>query len=150
MSLMEQFADPTYFEGLSLSEKLTGATVTMCMGLGITFIVLFVLWGCIAVMAKFTHRPAKNDEIVTAAPAASPVASPAKSADDELTAVLTAASIAAAEDNGELVAVIAAAVAAMENTVVSNLVVRKITRVSGPTNAWASAGLSECIDSRRM
>lgn len=146
MSLMEQFADPTYFEGLTLSEKLTGATVTMCMGLGITFIVLFVLWGCIAVMAKITHRPVKNEETVTAVPAASP----AKSAEDELTAVLTAASIAAAEDNGELVAVIAAAVAAMENTVVSNLVVRKITRVSGPTNAWASAGLSECIDSRRM
>ena len=39
MSLMEQFADPTYFEGLSMGERLTGATVTMCMGLGITFAV---------------------------------------------------------------------------------------------------------------
>lgn len=37
MSLMEQFANPTYFEGLSMGERLTGATVTMCMGLGITF-----------------------------------------------------------------------------------------------------------------
>lgn len=138
MSLMEQFADPTYFEGLTLSEKLTGATVTMCMGLGITFIVLFVLWGCIAVMAKFTHRPAKNNESIKAAPAEAKIpAAPAQ-----------AESIETAD--GELVAVIAAAVAAMENTVVSNLVVRKITRVSGPTNAWASAGLSECIDSRRM
>ncbi len=149
MSLMEQFADPTYFEGLSMSEKLTGATVTMCMGLGITFIVLFVLWGCIALMAKITHRPAKTVSDETQTSAAAPAAQ-AKAGDDELTAVLTAASIAAAEDNGELVAVIAAAVAAMENTVVSNLVVRKITRISGPTNAWSSAGLSECIDSRRM
>ena len=111
MSLMEQFANPTYFEGLSMGERLTGATVTMCMGLGITFAVLVILW-------------------VAETPA--PAAETADMAD------------------GELVAVIAAAVAAMENTVVSNLVVKKITRVSGPTNAWASAGLSECIDSRRM
>ncbi len=141
MSLMEQFADPTYFEGLSMGERLTGATVTMCMGLGITFIVLLVLWGCIAVMAKITHRPAKSSESIEAAPA-------------EAKAPAAPAAAAAAESaetaDGELVAVIAAAVAAMENTVVSNLVVRKITRVSGPTNAWASAGLSECIDSRRM
>ena len=122
MSLMEQFADPTYFEGLSMGERLAGATVTMCMGLGITFIVLIILWACIAVMAKITNRSAKTSDRA-AAPAA------------------PAAAAAQAE---------AKAPAAMENTVVSNLVVRKITRVSGPTNAWASAGLSECINSRRM
>lgn len=143
MSLMEQFANPTYFEGLSMGERLTGATVTMCMGLGITFAVLVILWVCIAVMAKITHRSAKASDSA-AAPAAAPVpaAAPAE----------TPAPAAETADmaDGELVAVIAAAVAAMENTVVSNLVVKKITRVSGPTNAWASAGLSECIDSRRM
>ena len=139
MSLMEQFANPTYFEGLSMGERLTGATVTMCMGLGITFIVLIILWACIAIMAKITNRSTKTSDSA-AAPAAAPA--PAE----------TPAPAAEAADmaDGELVAVIAAAVAAMENTVVSNLVVKKITRVSGPTNAWASAGLSECIDSRRM
>lgn len=135
MSLMEQFANPTYFEGLSMGERLTGATVTMCMGLGITFAVLVILWVCIAVMAKITHRSTKaSDSAAAPAPAETP-APAAETADMA---------------DGELVAVIAAAVAAMENTVVSNLVVKKITRVSGPTNAWASAGLSECIDSRRM
>lgn len=137
MSLMEQFADPTYFEGLSMGERLTGATVTMCMGLGITFIVLIILWACIAIMAKITNRSTKTSDSA-AAPAAAPAETPAPAA--------APADMA----DGELVAVIAAAVAAMENTVVSNLVVKKITRVSGPTNAWASAGLSECIDSRRM
>lgn len=143
MSLMEQFANPTYFEGLSMGERLTGATVTMCMGLGITFAVLVILWVCIAVMAKITHRSAKaSDSAAAPAAAPAPVAAPAE----------TPAPAAETADmaDGELVAVIAAAVAAMENTVVSNLVVKKITRVSGPTNAWASAGLSECIDSRRM
>ena len=133
MSLMEQFANPTYFEGLSMGERLTGATVTMCMGLGITFIVLIILWACIAIMAKITNRSTKTSDS-----AAAPAETPAPAAE------------AADMADGELVAVIAAAVAAMENTVVSNLVVKKITRVSGPTNAWASAGLSECIDSRRM
>ena len=143
MSLMEQFANPTYFEGLSMGERLTGATVTMCMGLGITFAVLVILWVCIAVMAKITHRSTKASDSAAApaaapAPAGAPAETPAPAAE---TADMA---------DGELVAVIAAAVAAMENTVVSNLVVKKITRVSGPTNAWASAGLSECIDSRRM
>lgn len=143
MSLMEQFANPTYFEGLSMGERLTGATVTMCMGLGITFAVLVILWVCIAVMAKITHRSTKaSDSAAAPAAAPAPEAAPAE----------TPAPAAETADmaDGELVAVIAAAVAAMENTVVSNLVVKKITRVSGPTNAWASAGLSECIDSRRM
>ena len=143
MSLMEQFANPTYFEGLSMGERLTGATVTMCMGLGITFAVLVILWVCIAVMAKITHRSTKaSDSAAAPAAAPAPVAAPAE----------TPAPAAETADmaDGDLVAVIAAAVAAMENTVVSNLVVKKITRVSGPTNAWASAGLSECIDSRRM
>lgn len=144
MSLMEQFADPTYFEGLSMGEKLTGATVTMCMGLGITFIVLIILWACIAIMAKFTNRSAKASDSA-AAPAAAPAPAAAAPAETPAPAAETADMA-----DGELVAVIAAAVAAMENTVVSNLVVKKITRVSGPTNAWASAGLSECIDSRRM
>ena len=143
MSLMEQFANPAYFEGLSMGERLTGATVAMCMGLGITFAVLVILWVCIAVMAKITHRSTKASDSAAApaavpAPAAAPAETPAPAAE---TADMA---------DGELVAVIAAAVAAMENTVVSNLVVKKITRVSGPTNAWASAGLSECIDSRRM
>ena len=143
MSLMEQFANPTYFEGLSMGERLTGATVTMCMGLGITFAVLVILWVCTAVMAKITHRSAKASDS-----AAAPVAAPAPAAAPAETPAPAAETADMAD--GELVAVIAAAVAAMENTVVSNLVVKKITRVSGPTNAWASAGLSECIDSRRM
>lgn len=143
MSLMEQFANPTYFEGLSMGERLTGATVTMCMGLGITFAVLVILWVCIAVMAKVTHRSTKASDS-----AAAPAAAPAPAAATAETPAPAAETADMAD--GELVAVIAAAVAAMENTVVSNLVVKKITRVSGPTNAWASAGLSECIDSRRM
>lgn len=136
MSLMEQFANPSTFESLGMGEKLAGATVTMCMGLGITFCVLIILWIIIKLMgvaAGSSKKDKKEEAVVTATENAAPAAATT----DEM-------------DNAELVAVIAAAIAASENTYVSDLVVRKITRVSGPTNAWNKAGLSECIDSRRM
>ena len=138
MSLMEQFANPTYFEGLSMGERLTGATVTMCMGLGITFAVLVILWVCIAVMAKITHRSTK---------ASDSAAAPAAGASDA--GARPPAQRRWVQRGGAMIYFDSGATT-LENTVVSNLVVKKITRVSGPTNAWASAGLSECIDSRRM
>ena len=49
-----------------------------------------------------------------------------------------------------LVAVIAAAIAAMEGRPVPNLVVRSITRIGGNTNAWSNAGLGDCIASRNI
>lgn len=41
---------------LSVGEKLIGSGVTTLMGMGITFIVLFFLWGCIALMARIMNR----------------------------------------------------------------------------------------------
>ena len=144
MSLMQQFADPTMFESLSMGERLTGATVTMLMGLGITFSILIILWVCIAIISRTVGAASKKTEKAAAAPAEAAAAAPAPAAAPE------AAEPVDETDNAELVAVIAAAVAASENTLVNNLVVRKITRVSGPSNAWGSAGLGECVDSRKM
>lgn len=132
MSLMEQFADANAFESLSMGERLAGATVTMCMGLGITFAILLLLWGVIKIMSVTIGSEKKEKKVQAAAPA--PAAAPAEN--------LT--------DDAQLVAVIAAAIAASENRFVSDIIVRKITRVQGQTNAWNSAGLGECIDSRRM
>ena len=54
-------------------------------------------------------------------------------------------------DDGEIIAVIAAAIAAYEGAAAaSNLTVRKINRTSGPALPWNVAGRHECIDSRRM
>ena len=57
MGLMEQFANPETVHSLSMGEKLAGAGITTIMGMGITFIVLLLLWGCVAIMTKFTYRP---------------------------------------------------------------------------------------------
>ncbi len=52
MSLMERFANPELFEQLSFGEKMAGSTVTMVMGIGITFLVLIILWAFIEIMGK--------------------------------------------------------------------------------------------------
>lgn len=59
---------------------------------------------------------------------------------------------AVSEAGAELIAVIAAAIAAFEGGGVSGngFIVRKISRVTGGTTSWSNAGLNECIDSRRF
>ena len=104
------------------------------MGLGITFLILIILWAVIKIMSV-TIGSAKKEKH---ADAPAPAAMPAEAEQIDAT------------DDAELVAVIAAAIAASENRFVSDIIVRKITRVSGQTNAWNSAGLGECIESRRM
>lgn len=136
MSLMEQFANPDTIHSLSMGEKLAGAGITTLMGMGITFLVLILLWGCIAVMTKFTYRPNKGEKAPQTTDAAA-----APSAPETVTA-------AAADDT--LIAVISAAIAAYEGGSANNLVVRKIRRISGDTTAWGDAGRTDCIDSRKF
>ena len=45
MSLMEQFANPETMQSLSIGDKLAGAGITTVMGMGITVVVLILLWG---------------------------------------------------------------------------------------------------------
>lgn len=137
MGLMEQFANPETMHSLSMGEKLAGAGITTIMGMGITFIVLILLWGCVAVMTKFTYRPKKEtpaapQQPAAATPPASAASTPASAADDSL------------------IAIISAAIAAYEGTTANSLVVRKISRISGATTAWGDAGRADCIDSRKF
>jgi len=139
MSLMEMFANPELFDQLSLGDKLAGAGVTTLMGMGITFLVLLLIWGSIAVMSRVIKLGEKKKE--TPASTGTPMSTP------------SVAPVAAAPvDNGELIAVITAAIAAMEGAgsgAVSNFVVKKISRITGESTAWSKAGTNECFDSRR-
>lgn len=140
MSLMEMFANPEYFDSLSFGDKMAGAGITTLMGMGITFIVLLLLWGCITVMSRCLGTAKKKEKPVKETTAVTPAASEATSAQTQDLA-----------DQTELVAVITAAIMAMEgNGSKSNLVVRKISRISGEMPAWASAGHSDCIESRKL
>lgn len=142
IGLMERFADPELFTGLDFGEKMAGAGITTLMGMGVTFIVLILLSAIIIYMEKFFMRVenkgkdklVKSGEIV---PAETKASSPGPAV--------------TVGDQSELIAVISAAIAACEgNGMSSNLVVRKINRVAGPTIAWSSQGQLDAIASRKF
>ncbi len=133
MTLMEIFSNPDVMHTLSFGEKMLASTITMIMGLGITFTVLILIWIFIAIMGKVLGTGKKP----AAAPAA---AAPAP--------VETKASVEEASDDS-LVAVIAAAIAAYQGANANNLVVKKITRLSGDNTPWGVSGLEDRLDTRR-
>lgn len=137
MGLMEIFSNPETMHSLSIGEKLIGGCITMLMGMGITFIVLLLLWGFVAVMGKALNTGKKGDKAPAQASAAA-------------TPSVTVAPAAAASDDS-LVAVITAAVAAYQGAGgAGNLIVRKISRLSGEITPWSNAAREDCIESRKF
>jgi len=137
---MEMFSDPSKIHSLSMADKMAGSAVTLVMGMGITFIILVLLWGVILLMGKILK-----------------IGTSKKSAPAEVSGPVSAQASAPAaaqetvRNDDTLIAVIAAGIAAAEGSAsAEHLVVRKIKRISGPSTVWGEAGRSECIDSRRM
>ena len=60
MGLMDKFSDPSLFDSLSFGDKMAGSAITMLMGMGITFVVLMLLWGVFALMGKCMSSTAKK------------------------------------------------------------------------------------------
>ena len=55
------------------------------------------------------------------------------------------------QNDEELIAVISAAIAAFEGSkVMSNLIIRKISRDQGQVTVWNDAGRADCMRSRRI
>ncbi len=142
LTLMQKFADPALIGQLTGAEKATGGLITTLMGMGITFIVLTLLWGCIALLTKILdNRDKKHDmsekQLETAMEAAITTHSAATCASDET-------------DDAELIAVITAAIAASTGTPASGLIINKIRRAKGNVTTWSQAGSNESIASRRI
>ena len=135
MSLMEIFSNPDVMHTLTFGQKMLASTITMIMGLGITFTVLILIWIFISIMGKALGTGKKA---APAAAAAAPAAAPAE----------TKAPVEEASDDS-LVAVIAAAIAAYQGANANNLVVKKITRLSGDNTPWGVSGLEDRLDTRR-
>ena len=135
MSLMEIFSNPDTMHSLTFGEKMLASTITMIMGLGITFTVLILIWVFIAIMGKALGTGKKPEP---AAPAAAAAPAP----------VETKAPVEEASDDS-LVAVMAAAIAAYQGANANNLVVKKITRLSGDNTPWGVSGLEDRLDTRR-
>ncbi len=135
MSLMEIFSNPDVMHTLSFGEKMLASTITMIMGLGITFTVLILIWIFISLMGKALGTGKKKQAPAPAAAAAAPVetkAAPVEEASDD-----------------SLVAVIAAAIAAYQGANANNLVVKKITRISGDNTPWGASGLEDRLETRK-
>lgn len=98
LGLMERFANPQLFEGLTTGEKAIGGLVTTFMGMGTTFVILFLLWGIIALISRLIQ---KSERLPYSAMATQPVRA---SAEKET-----------APFGPEQIAVIAAAIAAYDN-----------------------------------
>lgn len=138
-NLMDLFRDPNTIHSLSMGEKMAGSFITMLLGLGITFTVLILIWIFIAIMGKALEAFDKSREAKTAekaAPAQAEAAAPAAAAEET------------ADDS--LIAVITAAIAASEGAAADNLVVRKITRLSGESTPWAAAAGEARMATRKM
>ena len=119
---------------MTLAEALATGLQTTVVGLAIVFGVLAILMLVLVLMKKVFYRePAKAQKPAPAAPAATPVPvqTPAKTMDD-----------------GELIAVLTAAVAASLNTSTYNLQIKSYRRVGNSAPAWNKAGLQETINSR--
>ena len=105
----------------SMAETLRRAVMNTIMGIAIVFIVLIFLSFLIYLFRFIPNPEAKKKAQAAAAPAPAPVAAPVEAAE---------------ADDTELIAVIAAAIAAAEETTTDGFVVRSIKR--RPSNKWNS------------
>lgn len=143
MDLMEKFADPSLIDSMSMGDKMLGSTITMIMGMGITFCVLVLLWLFVKLMGKFINREEKEDKSAEfEMPVyASEVTEPTEPAPE----------VSVKDSEEEIAAVIAAAIAAYRaDGGTGTLVVRKISRASGNATAWSNAAKADCIQSRKF
>lgn len=143
LTLMQKFADPALFDSLSTVDKTTGALVTTLMGMGITFAVLTLLWGCIALLTKILDKNDQRKE--------NSIHGEESTIDNITSKVQANISLESSNDDEELIAVITAALAAAsarENT--DNLYIQKIRRLSGNSTAWSHAGGNDSLASRKF
>jgi len=127
-------SDPESISTLTDSEKIILILFVAGLGMAVTFAVLLFLWFCISLVSRILAaaekkavKPEKLEKVVT--PQATEV-------------------IEDNEEDEELVAVIAAAVAASLNTSVHNIVVKNIARVNDHSPSWAKTGRIEQMNTR--
>lgn len=115
----DQAVSMSFNVNYTLAETMKQAGLNTLMGIGIVFLMLVFLSFLISQfkhIAKLEAKLAKKEEKAAPAPVSAPVAAAVPEEEEELV------------DDGELVAVIAAAIAASENTSTDSFVVRSIKK----------------------
>lgn len=136
MEILDKFSDPNLIGTMTVGEKITATMITTILGMGITFLSLILIWGMIIVMSKILN-PEKKKEVIKVVNAPS-----------QPEVVENDAPVVDEGISGEVIAVIAASIAASLNTSIHNIVVRNVVRVSEASPAWNSAGRQEQMNTR--
>lgn len=121
---------------MNLSEAMSEGLMVTGTGLIIVFSVLVILMLVMMAMKKIFYKEPEKTVVKEEAPKA------------EAPAPEPAAAAAEPQEDPNLIAVIAAAVAAAMDTPVGNLKIKSYRRVDGNAPAWNKAGLRDVIDSR--
>ncbi|SMP70265.1 OadG family protein [Anoxynatronum buryatiense] len=133
MTLLEEMK--VSIETMTMGEKFLASLQVTLLGVAIVFVALGMLFIIIKILDTFVHKAesssAKRKEQKTAA---APVPTPEPVVAEK------------AQDDGELVAVIAAAVAASLHTSTHNIIVRNIVRVPDQAPAWNRLGRMQQIN----
>ena len=114
---------------MTLLEKLSQGLPIAVIGYVMVFVVLAILWGVIELMRVFLtpKKPKVVEEVKTIQPENNDVV------EDEV-------------DEGELVAVLTAAIAASLNTSTYNLKIKSFKRIDTKNNAWSNASRNDAIN----
>ena len=137
MDILEMMKNPEILKTLSIGEKMLGSLIVMVLGIVTCFIVLLIIMFAIRIMGAAVGEKKKPQvPSVAPAPAPAPAASPVVAAPQE--------------DEGELIAVITAAITAMRGS--SSFRIRNISEKKAPPalSNWVSAGRIENFSSRRV
>jgi sodium pump decarboxylase gamma subunit len=128
--LLTVFSDPSKFESLTATQRLSAALITTVLGMGITFVVLILLQFVLGLFDKFAG-PQEQPK------AAAPKAAPKKAEVEPVS-----------QTDDELVPVIAASLAVMLQTPASNIVIRDVRRLEDRSSPWSRAGVVDQMQTR--
>ena len=62
LSMLERFADVELMQAMPLGEKLATSLVITVLGMGVTFSILIILWGIIALMTRVLNQAQPKKE----------------------------------------------------------------------------------------
>ncbi len=140
MTLLEQMK--VTIDTMTMGERFLGSLQVTFLGVAIVFVALAMLFIIIKILDTFVHKAesgaARKKEMKAAAEA--------KARESEQPETTESEAVPDEKDEGELVAVIAAAIAASMETSTHNIVVRNIVRTPDHAPAWNRLGRMQQID----